>query len=80
MSTDSLRPSAVQHWHTLDYIYSVKELDLPANRPVLVELLSSPECRERLNRDGRVLFDVSRSSLAAPQGGDLWTPALEGAA
>lgn len=119
MSTETPRPSAVQHWRTLDYIYPVKELDLPANRPVLVELLglprdaqflghsvalvrrldlppevelliietdpvnqllSSPECRERFNRDGRVLFDVSRSSNAAPQGGDVWIPALEGAA
>lgn len=121
MSTETPRPSAVQHWRTYDYVYPVKELALPANKPVLVELLglpresyfqgqsvalvrrldlpmapevelliietapvnqllSSPECRERFNRDGRVLFDVSRSSNAAPQGGDVWIPALEGAA
>lgn len=119
MSKHTPRPSAVQHWRIYDYVYPVKELDLPAARPVLVELLglprettfqgqsvalvrrldmspeveiliietapvsqllASPECRERLERDGRVLFDVTRSSNAAPQGGDVWTPALEGAA
>lgn len=119
MSTQKPRPSVVQHWRTYDYVYPVKELDLPANRPVLVELLAlprdarfqgqsvalvrrldmspevelliietdpvnqllrAPECRELMAQNGRVLFDVTRSSLAAPQGGDVWTPALEGAA
>ena len=42
-------------------------------------LLTAPECARRLHAGGRVVFDAYRSSLAAPEGGDYWSPAdLEG--